>query len=140
MRHIWPSFVEQRRVNCISLLRGNYPLSIQLMDVGFFRCEKARAEPRTNCAEGKYGSDSAAICNSASGNDRCVGDGIYDMGDQRECCNVALNVAACFPALCNDNIDTSIDSSLRLFSTSHRLENDPIARMNLLGIRCGLPK
>ena len=104
------------------------------MDVGLFCCKKPRAEPRTRCAEGEYGSDSASICNSASGNDRRVGDSINDTGYQRECCNFALNVATCFPALCNDDIYTSIDSSLRLFSTPYRLENNSTVRMNLLDV------
>ncbi len=140
MRHIWPAFVEESRVDRFGLVRSEYLLSIWSMNMGFFRCEKSRAGPSACCAEREYRSNSASICDTTSGDNRCVRNGINDTRYQRECGDFTLHVPTYFPSLCNENIYTGLNSVPRLFGTPYRLKNSAVVRVDLLDVRLGVPE
>ena len=96
------------------------------MDVGFLRCEKPRAEPRTGRPEREYGGNSTPVCDSASSDNWCVRNCINYTWHQWQCCNRTLHVTTCFPPLCNEDIDTRINGGFRLCSTPYRLKNSTV--------------
>src|SRR5580692_415377 len=85
-------------------MRAKDSILVSRMDRGFGGGKETRAENRAVGAKGKDRRQSAAITDSAGGDQRQVADSVAHLGNQRESRDAAAHMSACLETLGDDGV------------------------------------
>ena len=135
---IGPAEIEQGADLGLVFARLDKAVEVAGMGDGLAARDEAGAHPDAGGAEHERRGETAAVGDAAGGNDGHVTGRVDDGGDQRHRADLTPDVAACLPALGDDDVDAGVDRALRLVGARHRLDRLGAGGMHATDQRAGI--